>query len=84
MIPQAVSLQKTEEYGHYHAEKRHDMVPLNGLALEHHSADDCEYREGYHLLYDLELHQVERASVDIGAYPVCRNHEAVFEKSYAP
>ena len=59
------------------------MIPLKGLALEHHGYDDCEHCEGYDLLNDFELHDVERSAVAVEADPVGRNLGAVLEKCHS-
>ena len=60
------------------------MVPLDRLGLENQSADDSEDSQRDGLLDDLELHQVERASIHVGSYPVCRYHKEILEKRYPP
>ena len=60
------------------------MVPLQGLALEHHCDDNGEYGKGYDFLDNFELHEGERPSVVDESYPVCRNLSAVFQERYSP
>ena len=60
------------------------MVPLDGLPLEQEGDDHREDGQGNHFLDDLELHQVEGASVSQEADPVGRDRQAVFEESDAP
>lgn len=60
------------------------MVPLELLPLKHQHCYDCEYSEGDYFLDNLQLKDVERSSVVFESYPVCRDHEAVFDKGYTP
>ena len=57
---------------------------METFALKYQSDKQRKYREGYHLLNYLELHQVKGAPVDVLTYPVCRDLKAVFKKGYAP
>jgi len=51
------------------------MIPLDRLVLEDQSADDSEDSQRDNFLNDLELHEIERASVYVGAHSVGRDHE---------
>ena len=77
-------LQKSEKDGQEYAAERDDVVPADGLAFEHCGHDDGEHGEGDGLLDDFELHERERTSVDLCAYTVGGNHEAVLKKSQSP
>ena len=60
------------------------MVPLQWLALEHHSREDSEDSKGYHFLDYFQLHEVERTSVFCKSDPVRRNLGTVFEECDSP
>ena len=60
------------------------MVPLDGLALEHEGADEREDRQRDDFLNDLQLHEIEGPTIDVGPYSVGRNHSAVLEQGNAP
>ena len=60
------------------------MIPLERLSLEDEHYNQRKDCQRYHLLDNLELHQVEGASIPLETHPVGRNCQAVLEKSYSP
>ena len=60
------------------------MVPLQGLSLEQEHGDDGKDRQGDDFLDDLELHEVERASVLDETDPVGGYLGAILEKRDTP
>ena len=60
------------------------MVPLERLALEHYCNEYGKYSQRYHLLNDLQLHQIERAAVFDVSDPVGRDLRTVLEERNSP
>ena len=77
-------LKEYEIYGQHEAEEGGQMVPVQGLSLEHHGGDDREDDERNDFLNHFKLHQVERAAVAFEAKPVGRYLATVFCESYHP
>lgn len=71
-------LKEYEIYGQHEAEEGGQMVPVQGLPLEHHGGDDREDDERNDFLNHFKLHQVERAAVAFEAKPVGRYLATVF------
>ena len=84
LFPAFVLFQEDEKDGEDEAEECGEMVPLQGLVLEHEGDDDSEDGEGDDFLDDLQLHEGERAAVFDEAYPVGRHLGAVFEEGHSP
>ena len=76
--------QKYEENCQDQADKGRQMVPLDGLPLEHEHHYDGEDSERDNFLYHLELQQVERSAVACVADAVGRHGEAVFKECNTP
>lgn len=70
--------------GGYEAKERSEMIPMQGLSGEENLCHDGEYYEAYDLLYDLELHEIERTAIVYESDSVSRYLAAVFEKRDAP
>lgn len=79
-----VSLQENEENGGHEAAECSDMIPLYMFTLEDEKDDDGENSQRNDFLYHLELQKVERASVNLRAYPVRWDHKEIFEQSDTP
>lgn len=79
-----IGLQETEENCQNNASERHDVVPMDRLVLEHQGTDNREHGQGNALLDDLQLHEAERSSVDIGADTVGRNHRRILKERHPP
>ena len=60
------------------------MVPVQVLPLEAHHGNDGEYAYRDNLLYHLQLHERVGPSVDVGAYRVGWDEEAVFQSGHEP
>ena len=60
------------------------MIPLKCLSFEHYGHQNREHGQRYHFLDDLQLHEIERASVFCETYSVRRYLCAVFKKCYSP
>ena len=60
------------------------MIPLKALALEEYGDYDSEYCKADNFLNHFELHQREGAAVNVRAYAVGRDLEAIFEEGYSP
>ena len=60
------------------------MIPLKALALEEYGDYDSEYCKADNFLNHFELHQREGAAVNVRAYAVGRNLQAIFEEGYSP
>ena len=60
------------------------MVPFDGLALEDCGDNDGEDSQRDALGKDFQLHEAERATVDLTSNTVGGNHETVFEEGDAP
>ena len=57
------SLFKGKKDRKHNEDEGNEMVPSEGLGLEHGNHDDGEYNQGNGLLNDFQLDKVERASV---------------------
>ena len=79
-----VSFQEGEEYGYDEEYEGDKVVPVQGLCFEAERQDKREHNQRNALLNNLKLNQVERTAVDIGPYPVSRNHYAILKKSQPP
>ena len=75
---------ENEIYGEDQEDDSNEMVPLQRFAFEEYRNDHSEYEAWDDLLYYFELYEGERAAVDLGADPVCRYQERVFEQGDAP
>lgn len=60
------------------------MIPMQGLPGEEYLCHYGEYNEAYDLLYDLELHEIERTAIVYESDSVSRYLATVFEKRDAP
>jgi len=65
-------------------EESQEVVPVEVLVLEHDVGDDSEDSQRDTLLYDLELYEVEGATVAFEAQSVGRHLAAILEESDAP
>ena len=65
-------------------DKWKDVVPTEGLCLEHRDDDDSEHRQRNGFLDDFQLNKVERASVLHGSDAIGWNHEGILEQGDAP
>lgn len=76
--------EESETYRRYQAYEGRQIVPVQLLAGEEEKCHHREDGERYDFLDYLQLEQGERPTVALEAYPVGRNHEAVFKKGYPP
>ena len=60
------------------------MIPVEFTHFENFDADKHENYEADDLLNHLELHQIERATVDHRADPVGRNQCRILKQRHAP
>ena len=60
------------------------MVPVQLLPLEAYHGNDGEYAYRDNFLYHLQLHERVGASVDVGAYGVGWDEQAVFQSGHEP
>ena len=65
-------------------DKWKDVVPTEGLCLEHRDDDDSEHGQWNGFLDDFQLNKVEWASVLHGSDAVGWNHKRIFEQGDAP
>ena len=83
-IFKSFSFHESKEDGKDDEAEGYEVVPADGLAFEDGGYNDGEHYERDALLYDLELHEGEGSSGDLGADAVGRNHKGVFEEGHAP
>ncbi len=80
----SVGGQECEKYCRDDTDIRHDVIPLQLLSLEEEDGNHRKDGERYDFLDDFQLEQRIWPSVFLEAHPVCRNHEAVFQKGQPP
>ncbi len=76
MLYGSLWLKEYEIYGQHEAEEGGQMVPVQGLSLEHHGGDDRKDDERNDFLNHFKLHQVERTAIAFEAkagWPVLGN-----------
>ena len=79
-----VYLFKHQIYGSDDKHEGEQVVPFQGLALEHNVCNKGEHNEADALLHHLELDKRERASVALKPDTIGRHLAAVFEEGNAP
>ena len=68
----------------HNEDEGNEVVPSEGLGLEHGDHDDGEHGERDGFLDDFQLDEIERAAVDGRADAVGWNHKRIFEQGDAP
>ena len=73
-----------KKHGKDNEDEWNDVVPTEGLRLEHRDYDDGEHGERDGFLDDLQLDKVERTTIDCRAYAVGGNHKWILEQGNTP
>ena len=60
------------------------MIPIEFAHLKNFDADNHEDNKTHSFLNNFKLNQSERSSMHNRADSVCRNHERILKKRYAP
>ena len=84
LLSQQKSLFERKKHGKYNQHERNDVVPTEGLGLEHRNDDDGKYDQRDGFLDDFQLNEIERTSVDYRADTVGGNHKKILYQRNAP